>query len=71
VTGSGFAPHETVKLMFVQGKKKSKLGSAKANASGAIDKVVTIPATAKQGPASVKASGATSALSAKAGFTVS
>ncbi len=71
VTGGGFAPRETVKLTFVQGRKKTKLGSAKANASGAIDKMVTIPGTAKQGKAALKAAGLTSALGAKAGFVVS
>jgi dipeptidyl aminopeptidase/acylaminoacyl peptidase len=71
VTGGGYGPRETVKLTFVQGKTKTKLGSTKANASGAIDKTVTIPATAKLGKATVKAAGVTSALSASAGFTVS
>src|SRR5262245_14408322 len=46
LTGSGFAPNEAIHITLMQDEAEREVGSAKANASGALQSSVAIPADA-------------------------
>jgi hypothetical protein len=71
VSGWGFLPGESVRLMFVDSTLGSvSLGKAKTNAGGGFVVQVTIPANATPGSQRVKARGRSSGQTARRIFTV-
>jgi outer membrane protein assembly factor BamB len=66
VTGSGFGAGETVNLSF----DAKKVAAATTTSTGTFSKTIKVPKKASSGVHTVKASGATSGLTATATFTV-
>jgi len=72
VTGAGFGANETVDILFHQSSHPGTkfLGSTTASSTGAFTTTVTILSHASVGPATIRAQGVTTRLTARATFTV-
>jgi Tol biopolymer transport system component len=70
VTGTGFAPKETVRLQLTHGPQSFTLANVAATSDGDVNAVVTIPSTAPVGKGRVVGTGTTSRLVASHPITV-
>jgi hypothetical protein len=66
VTGTGFSPNESVQITF----EDRTVGRARADATGAFSRMITVPSQAQRGAHTITAVGAVSVLATQAAFRV-